>query len=111
MNSRLPYAIVLLNSGGLAPAFGGALEALRSTRFSGFFSRADAGTAAVVAAAAAAAPRPRNFRRLVVLIRRPYPRRRPPPYWCRSAVQRASPYSPSPTVPDIFPPSTLPVNA
>src|SRR5262249_29500523 len=39
-----------------------------------------------------------------------YPRRPPARYWWRSAVHFASPYSPSATVPDIFPPSTFPVN-
>src|SRR6476646_2168366 len=35
---------------------------------------------------------------------------RPVRYWCFSAVQRASPYSPSATVPDSFPFSSLPEN-
>src|ERR1019366_8826026 len=39
-----------------------------------------------------------------------YPRRPPPRYWCFSAVHRASPYSPSATVPDILPPSAVPAN-
>src|SRR4051794_34875200 len=117
MKIKLPYATVLLNRGGLAPALGGGAPALRRTLFTGFASCAAAGAAAAVTAAAAATPRPRNFRRLVVLIemflpfRNRYPRRPPPArYWCRSAVQRASPYSPSATVPGILPPSALPVN-